>query len=255
MLIDSHAHLDDSRFYEDRELVVERAWNAGVRMILTIGNGTGPDDMGCGIPLTENYNWIYTSVGIHPHDASKAEERHFGLMEKLSMQKGVVAIGEAGLDYYYDNSPRNVQREVFRRQLKLANRISLPIIIHARDADDDTVNILRDEAPLCGVLHCFTGGDKLVDCALDLGLKISFSGIVTFKGSETLREIVKRVPRESILCETDAPYLAPVPHRGKRNEPAYVAETALTLAEIRGVPVEVLETDIQRNFLELFGVA
>ena len=255
MLIDSHAHLEDSCFHEDRDVVIARAWDAGVRMILTIGNGTGPDDMGCGIALTKKYDWIYTSVGIHPHDASQAEDRHFSLMENLSMQKCVVAIGEAGLDYHYDNSPRNVQRKVFREQLQLAKKVSLPIIIHAREADDDTVNILRDETPMCGVLHCFTGGDKLVDCALDLGLKISFSGIVTFKGSEILREIVKRVPKENILCETDAPYLAPVPHRGKRNEPAYVAETIVALADIRGVPVETLETDIRRNFVELFGIA
>src|SRR5438128_11144851 len=138
MLIDSHAHLDDPRFDEDRDAVLQRAWDAGVRRILTIGNGRGPDDMGCGIPIAESHDWIITSVGIHPHDAAKAEDRHYELMVRLAQNRRVVAIGETGLDYYYDNSPRDAQREVFRRQVRLAKKLGLPVIVHTRDADQDT---------------------------------------------------------------------------------------------------------------------
>ncbi len=255
MLIDSHAHLDDSRFDEDRDAVIERAWDAGVRTILTIGNGEGPDDMGCGIPLAESHDWIYTTVGIHPHDAVRAETRHLPLMEELAGETRVVAIGETGLDYYYDNSPRDVQRQVFRSQLRLAKRTDLPVIIHTRDADEDTIQILLDEAPHRGVVHCFTGGNDLADCALELGLMISFSGIVTFKGADALRTIAGRIPSDRILFETDCPYLAPLPHRGRRNEPAFVADTAAVLADVRGVTLDELAADTSRNFLDLFEIA
>ena len=255
MLIDSHAHLDDPRFDEDRDAVIERAWGAGVRTILTIGNGEGPDDMGCGIALAESHDWIYTTVGIHPHDASRAETGHLSLMEDLAGGTRVVAIGETGLDYYYDNSPRDVQRQVFRSQLQLAKRVDLPVIIHTRDADEDTIQILVDEAPRRGVVHCFTGGDELADSALELGLMISFSGIVTFKRADSLRTIARRVPSDRILFETDSPYLAPVPHRGRRNEPAFVADTAAVLADVRGVALDELAADTSRNFLDLFEIA
>src|SRR5262245_4766778 len=194
MLIDSHAHLDDARFNNDRDAVLERARNAGVERILTIGNGSGPDQMGCGIPIAEAHNWIYTSVGIHPHDASKAEERHFRLIEKLSQHPRVIAIGETGLDYFYDNSPRDVQREVFRHQLRLAKDLELPVIVHTRDADEDTQRILSEEAPFSGVIHCFTSTGNLADFALEIGLFISFSGIVTFPKSQVLAEIARRIP-------------------------------------------------------------
>src|SRR5438132_7023850 len=168
MLIDSHAHLDDPRFDADREAVLQRAWDAGVRKILTIGNGSGPDHMGCGIPFAESHDWIYTSVGIHPHDAAKVEERHYALMEDLAKRKEVIAIGEAGLDYYYDHSPRDTQREVFRRQLKLAAELDLPVIIHTRDADADTEELLQQETPSRGLIHCFTSSDRLADFALSI---------------------------------------------------------------------------------------
>ena len=254
MLVDSHAHLDDPRFDEDRAAVLERAWNAGVRTILTIGNGTGPDDMGCGLPLADEHDWIYTTLGIHPHDAARAEDRHLVLMEDLASRPRVVGIGETGLDYYYDNSPREVQRDVFRAQLALANRLNLPVIIHTRDADADTIEILEQERPRRGVVHCFTGGEALADCALEHGLMISFSGIVTFKGSETLRKIASRVPDDRFLVETDCPYLAPVPHRGKRNAPAFVAETARALAVLRGTDVEKLVSDTGHNFCNMFEI-
>jgi len=254
MLIDSHAHLDDPKFIEDRNAVVERAWDAGVRTILTIGNGTGPDDMGCGIPIAGAYDWIYTTVGVHPHDAVSMEPRHLSLLEELAKQDRVVAIGETGLDFYYDNSPRETQQEVFRAQLELAVRLGMPVIIHTRDADTETVAILRDVRPSRGVIHCFTGGGALAECALDLGLMISFSGIVTFKTADSIRSIAENVPDDRLLVETDSPYLAPVPHRGKRNEPAFVVETAQRLARVRGTTIGEIAEKTSRNFGELFGV-
>jgi TatD DNase family protein len=254
MLADSHAHLDDPKFGEDREAVVRRAWDAGVRTILTIGNGVGPDDMGCGIPIAGAYDWVYTTVGVHPHDAVRVEARHLTLLEELAEQDQVVAIGETGLDFYYDNSPRDTQQDVFRAQLEVAVRLSMPVIIHTRAADTETIEILRDVRPERGVVHCFTGGEALAECALDLGLMISFSGIVTFKTADSIRSIAESVPDDRILVETDSPYLAPVPHRGKRNEPAFVVETAEKVARVRGMTVEELAEKTSRNFGELFGV-
>ena len=254
MLVDSHAHLDDPRFDEDRDSVLQRAWDAGVRKILTIGNGNGPDQMGCGIPIAEAHDWIYTSVGVHPHDASKVEECHYDLLENLSRNPRVVAIGETGLDYYYDNSPRDVQREVFRRQLELSRRLRLPVIIHTRDADQDTEQILRENPPPGGVLHCFTSSEKLANAALSLGLHISFSGIVTFPRSQTIADIARRIPPDRFLVETDCPYLAPVPHRGKRNEPAFVAETAKFIGTLRGTVLEETAARTSANFDSLFAV-
>ena len=254
MLVDSHAHLDDARFDDDRDAVLGRAQEAGVGTILTIGNGDGPDDMGCGLRFAETYDWVYTSVGIHPHDASRTREEHFELMKELAGNPKVVAIGETGLDYYYDNSPRDVQREVFRRQLAVAREVDRPVIVHTRDADEDTIQILENERPRHGVIHCFTGGEALAECALDLGFMISFSGIVTFNRSAGIQAIAARVPEDRILVETDCPYLAPVPHRGRRNEPSFVRDTALKLAELRGATIEEIETQTSRNFHELFDL-
>jgi TatD DNase family protein len=253
MLVDSHAHLDDARFDEDRDAVLQRAWDGGIRRILTIGNGKGPDDMGCGIPLAEAHDWIYTTAGVHPHDASKVEERHYDLLEELSVHPRVLAIGETGLDYYYDNSPRDVQREVFRHHLLLSQKLRLPVIIHTRDADDDTERLLREIPPWGGVIHCFTSGEKLANYALDAGLLISFSGIVTFPKSQALARIATDIPLDRFLVETDCPYLAPVPNRGKRNEPAFVAETAKFIAVARGISVEELAEATSANFLGVFA--
>jgi TatD DNase family protein len=253
MLADSHAHLDDARFAADREELIQRAWDAGVRRILTIGNGTGPDDMGCGIPYAESRNWIFTSVGIHPHDASKAEDRHFPMMETLAKHPRVLAIGETGLDYHYDSSPRDVQCQVFERQLELAGRLRLPVIVHTREADDDTERILQTAAPVNGVLHCFTSSAHLAEVALRLGFLISFSGIVTFPNARDLADIARSVPADRLLVETDCPYLAPVPHRGKRNEPAFVADTAKFIANLREITVEELADVTTRNFTRLFS--
>ena len=253
MLTDSHAHLDDPRFDEDRDAVLQRAWDGGVRRILTIGNGSGPDDMGCGIPIAQAHDWVYTSVGVHPHDASKVEERHYDLLEELSADHRVLAIGETGLDYYYDHSPRDIQREAFRRHLLLSQKLQLPVIIHTRDADDDTERLLRETPPAGGMIHCFTSGEALANYVLDAGLLISFSGIVTFPKSEALVRIAARIPLDRCLVETDCPYLAPVPHRGKRNEPAFVADTAKFIADTRGISVEEVAEATSANFLGLFA--
>jgi TatD DNase family protein len=253
MLVDSHAHLDDPRFNEDRDAVIQRAWDAGVRTILTIGNGTGPDQMGCGISIAESRDWIYTSAGIHPHDAIKVEDRHYSLIEELAAHPRVLAVGETGLDYYYDNSPRDIQREVFRRQLTLANKLNLPVIIHTRDADEDTIALLKETNPARGVIHCFTSSDQLADFVIEMGFYISFSGIVTFPKAQALAAIARRIPLDRILVETDCPYLAPVPHRGKRNEPAFVRDTVHFLAQIRGIPVSELATHASANFHTLFA--
>jgi TatD DNase family protein len=253
MLIDSHAHLDDVRYAEDRPDMIQRAWDAGVRHIVTIGTGSGPDDMGCGIPIAESYDWIQTSLGIHPHEAAKVEDRHFELMKSLAAHPKVVAIGETGLDYHYDHSPRDIQREVFARQLSIASELNLPVIVHTRNADRDTEELIRKNPPARGVLHCFTSGAALADAALELGFMISFSGIATFPKAGDLLEIVKRVPSDRILIETDCPYLAPAPHRGKRNEPAFVAETARLVASVRNVELKQLESEILANFMSLFS--
>jgi len=255
MLTDSHAHLDDARFASDRDAMIQRAWDSGVRRILTIGNGTGPDDMGCGIPFAEAHPWIFTTVGVHPHDASKVEDRHIEMMEQLAQHPRVLAIGETGLDYHYDNSPRDVQRQVFQRQLELAARVGLPVIIHTREADEDTERLLRAAAGVRGVLHCFTSGRALATAALDLGFLISFSGIVTFPNARELAEIAMSVPADRFLVETDCPYLSPVPHRGKRNEPAFVLETARFLAGVRGISIEELASQTSENFTRLFSPA
>jgi len=253
MFVDSHAHLDDARFASDRDAVIQRAREAGIHRILTIGNGTGPDDMGCGIPVAEAHDWIVTSVGIHPHDAARVEERHFSLMEKLASHPRVVAIGETGLDYHYDNSPRETQCEVFRRQVSLAAALGLPVIVHTREADADTEDILRSSGATRGVLHCFTSGARLAEAALELGFMISFSGIVTFPNAKDLVEIARKVPADRVLVETDCPYLAPVPHRGKRNEPSFVSQTAEFLASARNVSPEELAAQTSQNFERLFS--
>jgi len=255
MLTDSHAHLDDARFAADREALIQRAWDSGVHRILTIGNGTGPDDMGCGIPFAEAYPWIFTTVGVHPHDASKVEDRHFEMMQGFAEHPKVLAIGEMGLDYHYDNSPRDAQQRVFARQLEVAAKVDLPVIVHTREADADTERILRAAGGVRGVLHCFTSSPELAKAALDLGFLISFSGIVTFPNARELAENATTVPADRLLVETDCPYLSPVPHRGKRNEPAFVLETARFLASARGIPLEELASQTSENFTRLFSPA
>ena len=259
MFVDSHAHIDGEEFDADRSEVVARARAAGVRAILNVGTGDPHSgSLERAVAVADEYEEVYAAVGVHPHDAKlydeTAESRLVGLVERGGK---VVAWGEIGLDYHYDHSPREVQREVFARQLTLARTFKLPVIIHSREADEEIVEVLREAyegAPRGGVMHCFGGGPALAEAALDLGFYISFAGNVTFKKAEPLREVARLVPLERLLVETDCPYLAPVPLRGRRNEPAFVVETARFLAELRGVGPAELGRLTSANFSRLFRV-
>ncbi len=275
MFVDSHCHLEGPRFNADRADTLARAQQAGVEALLAIGNGDGPDDVGCALKLANEYNrstgvspvtqvpTIYATAGIHPHEARLAEERHYPLMESLAHDPRVVAIGEIGLDYHYDHSPRDVQRSVFLRQCELAVAVRLPIIIHCRASDnttnawDELLDLLRDAWAghgLGGVLHCFTGTPEHARAALDLGFMISFAGNVTYAKAANIQQTAKEVPLDRMFIETDSPYLAPIPHRGKRNEPAYVAETARFISGLRGISVEELGHATTENFYRFFGI-
>ena len=244
-LVDSHCHLDDKQFDPDREEVIERALQAGVERMLAIGTGSGPPDLEAGLRLARQHAFIYATVGVHPHDAAKAAPETFAALEALAADSKVLAIGEIGLDYHYDFSPREVQRDVFVAQLQLAARAGKPIVIHTREAWDDTLLLLR------GIMHCFSGGPAEARQALDLGFYLSFGGVLTFPKAEALREAARLAPEDRLLVETDAPYLAPVPKRGKRNEPAFMVETARRLAEVRGSPPERIAEVTTANFERL----
>ena len=232
-LIDSHCHLDDPKFDEDRQATIERALAAGVETMMAIGTGKGPPDLEAGVRLAEQYSFIYATVGVHPHDASKAAEETFERLHTLARHEKVLAIGEIGLDYHYEFSPRDVQRSVFARQLELAAEAGKPIVIHTREAWEDTLAMLREGWRGGGIMHCFTGGEGEAEEALALGFHLSFGGVLTFPKAENVRQAARLTPADRLLIETDCPYLAPAPHRGKRNEPAFVAETARRLAEVR----------------------
>ncbi len=247
-LADSHCHLDHRKFAEDRGAVIERARAAGVERMLAIGTGEGPDDLEAGLRLATEYPFILATTGVHPHDASKTNSGTFDRLRELAAHPKIVAIGEIGLDYHYDFSPRETQMEVFRRQLEVAAEAKLPIVIHTREAWADTLAGLRESWQGGGVFHCFTGNADEARAALDLGFYLSYGGVVTFPRSEENREAAKLTPADRMLIETDAPYLAPLPHRGKRNEPAFVAETARFLAALRGVPPEALAEATTTNF-------
>lgn len=264
MLVDSHCHIDGERFADDRELVIARAREAGVVAMLNVGTGdpnTGAfmDAVAVAV-MNEN---IYAAVGVHPHDAKlyddRAEEHLLSLIN--SNPTKVIAWGEIGLDYYYDHSPHDVQREVFIRQIRKARELNLPIIIHSRDADDETVEILRAECAgdkadgfPGGIMHCFGGTAQMAQDLMEIGFLISFAGNVTFPKAENLRDAARVVPLDKLLIETDCPYLTPVPHRGKRNEPARVADTARFLAEFYGVELETLAKATTENFRRFFDL-
>jgi TatD DNase family protein len=263
MFVDSHAHLDGRQFAPDREQVIDRARAAGVQTIVAIGNGDGPADVDCGIKLAERYDFMYATLGIHPHEAKLADEAAYENMARLAKNSKVIAWGEIGLDYFYDHSPRNIQQQVFLRQMELARAAKLPIVIHCRpsnnsnDAFDDCLRLIREHwAPsgLGGILHCFTGTWTEARQALDMGFMISFAGNVSFPKAQNIREAAAQVPLDHMLIETDCPYLAPVPHRGKRNEPAFVAETARHVGELRGVVAEEIGRATSRNFYRFFSL-
>ncbi len=252
--IDSHCHLDSADFDSDRGAVIERALAAGVERMVAVGTGNGPPHLEAGIRLAEEHEALYATVGIHPHDAAKADDEAFWRIEALLSERKVIAVGEIGLDYHYDFSPRDVQRSVFKRQLQIARAARKPVVIHTREAWEDTLSILREHAT-GGVMHCFTGGPQEARAALDLGFYLSFGGIVTFPKAIHVQQTASEVPLERILIETDAPYLAPVPNRGKRNEPAFVVHTAQKIAELRGQTLEEIARATTRNFERLFLAA
>jgi TatD DNase family protein len=254
MFIDSHAHLDVPQFDADRAEVIDRARGAGIDTMLEIcGSDVAQGSLDIGIKLAEEYPFIYAAVGVHPHEASLYDEALEQKLIEMTGHEKVVGWGEIGLDYYYDNSPRDLQRNIFQRQLELGRRCNLPIIIHTRDAEDDTIAILKDARPgISGVIHCFTGTQNLAETAIRMGFYISFSGVLTFKTAGDLREVARNTPLDKLLIETDCPYLAPVPHRGKRNEPAFVKDTAAKLAEIKGASIEEIARITSANFKRLF---
>jgi TatD DNase family protein len=253
-LIDSHCHLDDARFDTDREQVIARALAAGVTRMVTIGASAGVQANHDAIALAARHDGIFATVGIHPHEASMVSPAVMEEIARLARAPKVVAIGETGLDYHYDNSPRPAQCEVFRQFIQLARMLRLPIVVHLRDAYEEALTILREEcaAAVGGVIHCFSGDRTQVRSFLDLGFDISFSGVVTFKKADELRAVARMVPADRLLVETDAPFLAPVPYRGQRNEPAYVVHTAAAVTEVRGQSLEeiaaVTRTNTERRF-------
>lgn len=264
MFVDSHAHLDGKQFAADREQVIARARDVGVRTIVAIGNGDGPPVLDAGIQLAEKYPFMYATIGIHPHEASLADEAAYQTMEKLARHPKVIAWGEIGLDYFYDHSPREAQKTVFARQMELAAAAKLPIVIHCRPSDksenawDDCLGMIEKQWAangLGGILHCFTGNRDQAKRALGTGFMVSFSGNVTFPKAQQIRDAALEVPLDRMLIETDCPYLAPVPYRGKRNEPAYVVETARKLGELRGLSAEKIGEQTARNFYSFFKLA
>lgn len=253
-LVDTHCHLDGNSFEHDRDAVIARAREAGVEAMVAIGSGDGPPDLEAGIRLAATYPFIYATVGVHPHDASKADEGTWTNLIPLTAHAKVVAVGEIGLDYHYNFSPPETQREVFARQLTIARDANLPVVIHTREAWDDTFDIIARHWPAAGpggIMHCFSGGPAEAERSLALGFHISFSGIVTYPKALEVQQAAKIVPLDRLLVETDAPYLAPAPYRGKRNEPAYVVGTAKRLAELRGESFEAIASATTMNWRRL----
>jgi TatD DNase family protein len=256
MLVDSHCHLDFPDFAAELPEIVARAKSAGVGVLVTIGTKLSQFD---GVAAAAaRFPDVYCTVGSHPHEAEQEPLADAAPLLELAQAGKVVGIGETGLDYYYEHSPRAQQQANFRAHIAAARELGLPLVVHTRDAEDDTIEILNEEmekGPFTGLIHCFTGTQRLADAALDLGFFISASGIMTFKKSDALRNVLKSVPLERLLVETDAPYLAPTPHRGKRNEPAFVVHTAAQLAELKSVPAEKLARATTDNFFRLFNRA
>ena len=249
-LVDSHVHLDDQKFDADREAVIERALAAGVDRMMAIGTSNGPPDLESAIRLAERYPFMVATIGVHPHDASKATLETFARLRELAAYPQVAAIGEIGLDYHYDFSPRDVQRSVFRQQLEIAAEAGKPVVIHTRESWFDTLALV--EPANRGIIHCFTGDAHQAREALDLGFHLAFGGVLTFPNAEAVREAARITPEDRLLLETDCPYLAPVPHRGQRNEPAYVVETARSIGELKQLSAEEIGHQTSQNFRSFF---
>jgi TatD DNase family protein len=264
MYVDSHAHLDGKQFDSDREQVIARAREAGVETMVAIGNGDGPPTLDAGIQLAEKHSFLYATIGIHPHEASLASDHAYSELERLARHPKVIAWGEIGLDYFYDHSPRDLQQQVLIRQMDLAAAAKLPIVIHCRPSDgsdnawDDCLRLIQEQwAPkgIGGILHCFTGRWSQAKRALDMGFMISFAGNITFPKAQQIRDAALEVPLDRMLIETDSPYLAPVPHRGKRNEPAFVKNTAAKLGVLRGISADEVGEQTSRNFYKFFKLS
>ena len=267
MFIDSHAHLEGNRYESDREEVLARAKQNGIEAYLAIGNGEGPSTADCGIRLAEKYDSkpeyprIWASVGIHPHEATLANESADAQLLEWAHHPKVIAWGEIGLDYFYDHSPRDLQKSVFTKQMELAQTAKLPIIIHCRPSEnsenawDDCLTMIADQwtpTGLGGILHCFTGSVEHARRALDMGFMISFAGNITFPKAQPIRDAAQIVPLDRMLIETDSPYLAPIPNRGKRNEPSFVKEVARQIGELRGLSAEEIGALTTKNFYNFF---
>lgn len=263
MFVDSHAHLEMEQFNTDREQMLARARDTGVETIVAIGSGTGPGSLDCGIALAEEYEFIYATIGIHPHEANLATDADLEELEELAKRPKVIAWGEIGLDYFYDHSPREIQKQVFLKQLEMARSAKLPIVIHCRPSEGsdnawrDCLQLLQDNwasAGLGGILHCFTGTREHAQSALEMGFMISFAGNITFPKAQPIRDVAKEVPLDRMLIETDSPFLAPIPYRGKRNEPAFVKEVARQVGELRGLSTEEAGLQTAKNFYRFFSL-
>jgi TatD DNase family protein len=253
-LIDAHCHLERAD-YAEVSAVLERARAVGVVHAVVVGQFQAPGDWGNALELAAAHaDFLSPTMGIHPHDAAQATEEDFATLERTCARPELRAVGEAGLDYYYDRSPRDVQAQVFRRQCALARTLNKPLVVHVRDAHEDCEAILREEGIRQGVIHCFTGDTAAARRYLDLGFHISLSGVVTYKKTEALQDAVRFTPLERLMVETDSPFLAPVPHRGRKNEPAHVVETARKVAELKGVTLEELAAITTVTASKLFGL-
>ncbi|MDH5763584.1 MAG: YchF/TatD family DNA exonuclease [Nitrospinota bacterium] len=256
MMIDTHAHVDMESYDEDREETIQRARDNGVKYIVNIGCDIASSQRS--VELAEYYDFIYATAGIHPHDTKDITGDTYDQLRILLDHPKVIALGEIGLDYFKNYSPQDVQRKHFRKQIELAKELNKPIIIHSRDAKEDMINILSDyydhSSERSGIFHCFSDDQELADAALAMGFYISFAGTVTFKNADNLRQVAKTIPADRLFAETDCPFMAPAPNRGKRNEPAFVNHTAAKLAEVRGLKIEDVERAMELNFHDLFGI-
>lgn len=252
---DSHAHPDSSAFAEDLDEVLERARRAGVRRMIAVGQWRGPGDFGGALAIAAaRPDSVFATMGVHPHDCARVPQEDWSELEAICARPEVLAVGETGLDYHYDHSPRDEQRKWFAHQLDLARRLDKPVVIHSREAEEDTLAILREGRPEKALIHCFTSTPAQAGRYLEMGLYISVAGVVTFARAEELREAVREIPLDRLLVETDCPYLAPVPYRGKRNEPAYVSRVAEAIAEVKGVPLEEVARATSENARAFFGI-
>ncbi|KAF0823406.1 TatD family hydrolase [Cytobacillus firmus] len=254
MFFDTHAHLNAEQYNEDLQEVIDRALSEGISNIVVVGFDRPTIEKA--MELTEKYDFIYASVGWHPVDAIDMTEEDLQWIEELSSHPKVVALGEMGLDYYWDKSPKDIQQEVFRKQIRLAKKVKLPIVIHNRDATADIVEILKEEGAgeVGGIMHCFSGSPEIAQECVDMNFYISLGGPVTFKNAKKPKEVADVIPLEKLLIETDCPYLTPHPHRGKRNEPSYVKLVAEQIAEIKGLSTEEVAQATTENAKKLFGI-